>query len=224
MLAAATSAQCGPAPKSPAQNPPQDTTPQANSQNTDKSKSQKSADDSTAFPEDISLAAEVKARTERNAESGQFPDTPEPKLKRRAVPENIAPIPPVNPNESSSKATKLEPLDDEKPGMDDGGSAESGVHEMHKFDPHRADKDVEVGKYYLTEKNYKGAIMRFKDALLFKPGDVAATRMLGQAFETTGRYDEALELYENYMKDFGKGPFAQQAQEGMERLKKRLSH
>ncbi len=252
MLAVAASAQCGPTPKAPTQNPlPDQTTPnksqsadktkpaktpddpnafpedvsraaekqqpQNTTQNVDKTKSQKAADDSTAFPEDISRAAEGKAKAEKNAESGQFPDTPEPKLKRKAEPANT---PPVNPDESSSKGTKLEPLEDEKSSND---SAETGVHEMHKFDPHRADKDVEVGSYYLTQKNYKGAVMRFQDALLYKPGDVAATKMLGQTYELTGRYEEARSLYENYLKDFSKGPFAGQAQEGVVRLAKKLS-
>jgi len=196
---------------------------QNTTQNTDKTKSSKSADGSTAFPEDISRAAETKARTEKNAELGQFPDTPEPKLKRKNDSANSTNTPPVTPEESSSKATKLEPLDDEKSGNGGGDSAETGVHEMHKFDPHRADKNVEVGSYYLKEKNYKAAISRFQEALLYKPGDVAATKMLGQAYELTSRFEEARSLYQSYLKDYGKGPFAQQAQEGVARLTKKLN-
>jgi tetratricopeptide (TPR) repeat protein len=255
VFAAVAIAQCGPAPKSPTPNSlPDQTTPnkpqstdklktakaaddstafpedvsraaekqpaQNNTLNTDKSKSAKAADDSTAFPEDISRAAEANAKAEKNAESGQFSDTPEPNLKRKT---DTTTVPPVSPEESSSKATKLEPMDDEKSGNGGNNGSETGMNEMHKFDPHRADKDVEVGSYYMAEKNYKGAIMRFQDALLYKPGDVVATRKLGQAYEVTGRFEEARALYENYLKDFSKGPFAQQAQECLARLAKKLN-
>src|SRR5512146_2621263 len=49
------------------------------------------------------------------------------------------------------------------------------VNEMHPYNPHKADKDVEVGDFYFSQKNYKGAESRYAEALEYKPNDAEAT-------------------------------------------------
>src|SRR5437879_7882499 len=44
----------------------------------------------------------------------------------------------------------------------------SGVMEVKKWDPHRAEKDVEVGDFYFKRKNYSAALSRYREALEYK--------------------------------------------------------
>jgi tetratricopeptide (TPR) repeat protein len=119
---------------------------------------------------------------------------------------------------SSSKDTKVDltppPRDPNRPigGPDD-------VQEFHPYDPHRAEKNIEVGDYYLKRGNYKAAIDRYREALLFKPNDAVATFQLGVALEKSGALDEALQNYESYLKILPRGPSAAAARQALERLK-----
>jgi len=181
-------------------------------------------DPSTAFPDDLSRAAEKKARADKNAAEGNPPDYDEnsnaPVLKRKPKPAGSTDDSTAS-NESSSKDTRFKDIDDPDNAGNSNDPNESGVHEVRKFDPHRAGKDIEVGTFYYHQKNFKAAILRFTDALNFKPGDVDATRMLGESYENMGRTDEARDLYTAYLKDFSKGPFAKEAQEKLEKLKQK---
>jgi|SRR5579859_1229317 len=182
--------------------------------------------DPLAFPEDISKAAAEKAQKEQRAEQGQLPDDP-PLLKRTpngtkpgagaAAPKGAPAA--DNSTESSSKETKFIPIDD-SPTHKSGGD---DINELRPYDPHRAAKDVEVGNYYRDQKNYKGAIARYLDALAYKPGDVEATRHLGLCYETTKDWLMARDLYQKYLQDFPHGPFAGEAKERLEALDRKTS-
>lgn len=87
-----------------------------------------------------------------------------------------------------------------------------------KDDPEFA-KDIDVGDFYLTEKkNYKGAELRFRDALEHKPNDPTATFKLAQALEGLKAADEARDTYAAYLKLEPNGPFAVQAKKALDRL------
>src|ERR1700704_162241 len=84
------------------------------------------------------------------------------------------------PGESSSRSTKIDlspPTDDAKShpnsgtAVSDAEDANTDVQEMHPWDPHKAMKDLEVGDFYFKRKNYKAALDRYKEALLYKPND-----------------------------------------------------
>src|SRR5215472_9378466 len=73
--------------------------------------------------------------------------------------------------ESSSKQTQVDvapPKNDEK---DHPNSyeveTESDVGEFHPFDPHKAMKAIEVGDFYFKKQNYRAAISRYQEALLW---------------------------------------------------------
>lgn len=121
-------------------------------------------------------------------------------------------------NESSSKETKVDlspPANDyEHPGADLGDS----VQEFKKYDPHRAEKDIEVGDYYLKRKNYRAALARYRDALEYKPNDPLATYRLAQTLEQAGQADEAARYLVLYLRLQPDGEFAAAARQGMERL------
>jgi len=122
-------------------------------------------------------------------------------------------------NESSSKQTMIDispPADDMRhPGSDE----EDDVMEMRPYDPHRADKDIEVGDYYYKQKNYKAAVARYRDALEYKSGDALATMKLANVLEKVKELPEAAELYAAYLKAHPNGEFATDARNGLERLK-----
>lgn len=86
------------------------------------------------------------------------------------------------------------------------------------YDPHRAAKDVEVGHYYLRQKNYRAALDRFNDALLYKPNDVEATFGLAVTQEKLDLLSQAYQNYRAYLKIMDSGPHAKECQEAIKRI------
>jgi tetratricopeptide (TPR) repeat protein len=93
------------------------------------------------------------------------------------------------------------------------------ILEMHPYDPHRAEKNIEVGDYYFKQQNYRAAESRYKEALLYKPNDAEATYRLGVAQESVGEKEEALESFESYLKILPEGPHAEESKTAIERIK-----
>lgn len=129
--------------------------------------------------------------------------------------------------ESSSKDTRVDlspPKDDEKnhplssiPSRENNDAA-SDVQEMHPWDPHKAAKDVEVGDFYFKQKNYKAAIARYKDALIYKSNDAIAEYRLAESLDKSGSGQEAIAHYQAYLKILPHGPDAENAQKALARL------
>ncbi|SRR6266498_959928 len=130
--------------------------------------------------------------------------------------------------ESSSKDTRIDlspPKDDQKNhpmsgvAVSDAEDSASDVQEFHPWDPHKAAKDVEVGDFYFKRKNYRAALERYKEALIFKPNDAAANFRLAECSEKVGNPSDAITHYREYLKILPHGPFAADAQKALERLK-----
>ena len=153
-------------------------------------------------------------------------DSGEPALKTR----------PGDGPQSSSKETPPDlspPQDDEKDHPDstsalheaedaDGlyeGDEIGGVQEFRVWNPHKAEKDVEVGDFYFKRKNYRAALDRYREALYYKYDDAVATFRLGVCQEKLGEGEEARKAYEAYLRILPHGPFASEAHQGLERLK-----
>ena len=129
---------------------------------------------------------------------------------------------------SSSKDTRIDispPKDDVKNHPNstvpstDSEEAPSDTDEMHPWDPHKAAKDIEVGDYYFKRKNYKGALERYKDALVYKPNDAVANFRLAECEDKMGNSADATQHYAAYLKILPEGPFAADAQKALDRLK-----
>src|SRR5258708_25048805 len=130
--------------------------------------------------------------------------------------------------ESSSKDTRVDldpPRDDQKNhpasgvAVVDAEDAASDVQELRAWDPHKAAKDIEVGDFYYKRKNYRAALERYKEALIYKPNDALATYRLAECQDRTGNGQEAVTHYQDYLKILPHGPFAVDAQKALERLK-----
>jgi len=99
------------------------------------------------------------------------------------------------------------------------GDEIGGVQEFKPWNPHKAEKDVEVGDFYFKRKNYRAALDRYREALYYKYNDAVATFRLGVCQEKLGDPGEARKAYEAYLKILPQGPFAAEAHQALERLK-----
>ena len=117
--------------------------------------------------------------------------------------------------ESSSKDSQVDFANQPKPRDPVTGAPDA---RYYPFDPHKAAKDVEVGKYYYGRKNYRAALDRFREALLYKPNDAEATYGVAQTLEKMDLPKEAYANYEGYLKIFPHGPQAKDAHAAMARL------
>jgi tetratricopeptide (TPR) repeat protein len=67
------------------------------------------------------------------------------------------------------------------------------------WDPLRAEKDIEVGQYYMKNGKFDAAIDRFRDATVAKPGYAVPFRYLGEAQEKKGLKRDAIKSYTRYL-------------------------
>ena len=67
------------------------------------------------------------------------------------------------------------------------------------WDPLRAEKDLEVGRYYMRKGDLDAAIDRFQDATLAKPGYALPFRYLAEAQEKRGLKKQAIKSYTRYL-------------------------
>ncbi len=158
----------------------------------------------------------------------QAPVETVPTDKNAPPPEDNTANPPrsdaAGPDESSSKQTEIDispPAGDLKshPGADLDTPSDAG--EFTQWNPLKAMKDVEVGDFYFKRENYAAAISRYREALEYKAHDAEATYKLGAALEKSGDLKGAVEDYQEYLKILPKGPYAEKAEKGIERLKQK---
>lgn len=86
-------------------------------------------------------------------------------------------------------------------------------------DEKQAAEDIDVGYYYLKDKNYRAAQSRLKEALQLQPGSPVALVGLAQAQQKLGDTDGARQSYEAYLKGNPDGPDAEKVKKAMAQLK-----
>src|SRR5712675_1700048 len=100
--------------------------------------------------------------------------------------------------ESSSK-----PAEGPRPKKPDGkkkpDSATHNAEDQPKWDPLRAEKDLEVGQYYMRIGKIDAAMDRFQDAIDAKPGYAVPFLHLGEAQEKKGMKRDAVKSYKRYL-------------------------
>jgi tetratricopeptide (TPR) repeat protein len=104
------------------------------------------------------------------------------------------------PRESSSKPAGQQdappPKSPAKPNKD---NATENSPDQPTWDPLRAEKDLEVGQYYMRKGDVDAAIDRFQDATVAKPGYAIPFRYLGEAQEKKGLKKQAIKSYQRYL-------------------------
>jgi len=78
-------------------------------------------------------------------------------------------------------------------------TATQNAADQPSWDPLRAEKDLEVGQYYMRKGDVDAAIDRFQDATTAKPGYAIPFRYLGEAQEKKGLKKEAIKSYSRYL-------------------------
>jgi tetratricopeptide (TPR) repeat protein len=85
------------------------------------------------------------------------------------------------------------------------------------WEPLRAEKAIEVGKFYMKKGDYDAAIDRFRDAAYYHPGYALPFKLLGEAQEKKGLKSEAVKSYEQYLKLY---PHAEDREKVQKRIDK----
>jgi tetratricopeptide (TPR) repeat protein len=125
--------------------------------------------------------------------------------------------------ESSSKDSQIDFSGASHPNLPVPSGDEADDKAFRPWDPHRADKDVEVGTWYLKLKNYRAALERFNDALVYKPNDAEATFGLAVTQEKLDLFAQARKTYSKYLEILPEGPRAKECHEALKRLESRAA-
>lgn len=117
--------------------------------------------------------------------------------------------PPPSPGESSSSSSQI-PIDEhgemERPdAMQNAGAA---------------NKDIEVGSFYMRKGDEGAAIARFQEAVQLRPKDPKARLLLAEAYEKNGDKTHAAQTYRDYLAAFPKAADADKIEKKIEKLAK----
>jgi tetratricopeptide (TPR) repeat protein len=104
------------------------------------------------------------------------------------------------PQESSSKPPDApSPPPSKPPAKQKKDTATQNAPDQPVWDPLRAEKDLEVGQFYMKKGDLDAAIDRFQDAATAKPGYAIPFRFLGEAQEKKGLKKQALKSFQRYL-------------------------
>ncbi|HZU21388.1 MAG TPA: tetratricopeptide repeat protein [Terriglobales bacterium] len=145
----------------------------------------------------------------------RVPIKPDKQHPAQAAPDDQSSNQPGQASSKESRGDTSAPLGDlqEHP---DSDTATTG--EMHLWNPHKADKDVEVGDYHMRRRNYPAAESRYREALDYQNNNAPAMYGLAEALEKQKKNDEAIEYYGLYLKTLPHGPKADDAKSALHRL------
>jgi tetratricopeptide (TPR) repeat protein len=103
------------------------------------------------------------------------------------------------PPESSSRPSDAPNPPEKTKKKNKPNSATQNAPDQPTWDPLRAEKDLEVGQYYMRKGDVDAAIDRFQDATTAKPGYAVPFRYLGEAQEKKGLKKQAIKSYSRYL-------------------------
>jgi tetratricopeptide (TPR) repeat protein len=127
------------------------------------------------------------------------------------------------PQESSSKpADAPAPPPPKPPSKQKKDTATQNAPDQPVWDPLRAEKDLEVGQYYMKKGDVDAAIDRFQDALIAKPGYAVPFRYLGEAQEKKGLKKQAIKSYQRYLDLFPRAEDGDKVRKKIEKLYKEV--
>jgi tetratricopeptide (TPR) repeat protein len=131
------------------------------------------------------------------------------------------PAPP--PAESSSKRPSAPQAAPTKPsGKKKKDTATQSAPDQPDWDPLRAEKDLEVGQYYMKKGDLDAAIDRFQDAILAKPGYAIPFRYLADAQEKKGLKKQAIKSYQRYLDLYPHAEDGDKVRKKIEKLRKEV--
>jgi tetratricopeptide (TPR) repeat protein len=138
-------------------------------------------------------------------------------LVRGAALRGGAQEPPPNPADKPPA-----PTDKPKPPKPNSDNATQNAPDQPKWDPLRAEKDMQVGQYYMHKGDLDAAIDRFEDATTAKPGYALPFRLLGEAQEKKGLKRPAIKSYTRYLDLYPKAEDRDKVQKKIDKLYKEV--
>ena len=125
--------------------------------------------------------------------------------------------------ESSSKpASPPNDMKPKSPAKQKKDSATQNAPDQPAWDPLRAEKDLEVGQYYMRKGDLDAAIDRFQDATTAKPGYAIPFRFLAEAQEKKGLKKQAIKSYQKYLDLYPHAEDGEKVRKRMEKLYKEV--
>src|SRR5271168_591647 len=112
------------------------------------------------------------------------------------------------------------PTDKPKPPKTNADNATQSASDQPTWDPLRAEKDMQVGEYYMHKGDLDAAMDRFEDATLAKPGYALPFRYLGEAQEKKGMKKKAIKSYQRYLDLYPKAEDKDKIQKRIDKLYK----
>lgn len=88
----------------------------------------------------------------------------------------------------------------------------------HKYDAYNAEKDIEVGTFYLHKGDLDAAIPRFEEAASLRPTYGKPRLLLAEVYEKKKDTDSALRYYKEYLKVYPNAPDAKKIHKKIEKL------
>ena len=88
------------------------------------------------------------------------------------------------------------------------------------FNPLPAEKDLEVGTFYMKKGDPDAAIPRFEDAIKLNPNLAKPYLLLAEIYEKKKDNDNAVKYYQQYLKVFPHASDAKKVQEKIDKLSK----
>lgn len=112
---------------------------------------------------------------------------------------SVASWPALSAQEPTPGSQKPSSTEKQKPTKPNTDNATKNAPDQPAWDPLRAEKDLEVGQYYMKRGDWDAAIDRFNDAIEAKPGYAIPFRYLGEAQEKKGLKKQAIKSYAKYL-------------------------
>ena len=135
------------------------------------------------------LAAGARAQDPANGNGGRPSDAPE----------QSQPAPPSEPAVAAPAPAPADAPKLKKKGDKNTDTATQNAADQPVWDPLRAEKDMQVGHYYMNKGDTDAAIDRFEDAIVAKPGFAIPYLYLGEAQEKKGQKRLAIKSYTKYL-------------------------
>jgi len=143
-----------------------------------------------------------------------------PALPTRAQLPTKPPPPPPPTGESSSKSPP--PTSDTAAPPTVAPDANGEEQPLPTFDVLAAQKNIEVGSFYLKRGDYDAAIDRFKDAAQNQPKFAEPWRLLGETYEKKKDLPEAVKSYQQYLKLYPRAPNRKKLEDHIAELQNKL--
>jgi tetratricopeptide (TPR) repeat protein len=103
------------------------------------------------------------------------------------------------------------------------GKTDAEAAVKKEYSPVLAERNLNIGKFYLKNRNYDAAILRFLDAIEYHPALLEAYDALGRAYEKKGDLGKALVAYRDCIKNNPDSPKVSDFKKRSDRLEKELA-